>query len=118
MPTPAFPTLTAKAKTCPQEFVDNAIKSSTESGYVLARPRFTRNMLKFGPIQMVVDGTDLGLFQAFYDQVGTYTIFTWTHPTTATSYNVRFASPPKIAPLPDTLPTGRIYSIEYAVDQV
>lgn len=114
----AFPTLTAKARSCPQDFVDNSIKSPADAGYVLARPRFTRTLRKWGPIQLICTETDKGTFETFYLTVGTSTIFDWTHPLTDVVYQVRFSNPPKIGVMPDTNPANRFYSIEYSVDQV
>jgi hypothetical protein len=75
---------------------DNAVKGETDGGYINARPRNTRR-----PRRTFTTGwTDISHAVyleaiAFYDLVGTWKIFTWTDPTTATVYRVRFDKPPK-----------------------
>lgn len=113
----AFPNLSAKPRTCPSTQVDNTVRSPVEAGYVLTRPRFTRQLYKFGPMEIVCDATDKGLFEAFYQTVWTSTIFDWTHPISGTVYKVRFDAPPTITPL-EGRKANRYYTIDFTLAQV
>jgi hypothetical protein len=75
---------------------DNAVKGETDGGYVDARPRHTRKPRKI----FTTGWTDVNQAtyleaQAFYDQVGTWGVFTWKDPTTDVTYRVRFDKAPK-----------------------
>lgn len=110
----AFPTLTA-APVYPitENREDNTIKSSAESGYVLARPRFTRSRKNWGVSYRNVGSSDKSAIAGHYDAVGCSMIFSWTNPSDAAAYSVRYGKPPVI--------TQRIpgaWDIELALEQV
>lgn len=88
MSTPNFPALSCAPKSVTMTPVDNTIKSSTDAGYVLARPRTTRALYDFD-VTYLVDATDKGLLLAFDAQVTGATIFNWTYD--GTTYQVRFS---------------------------
>lgn len=69
-----------------------AMRNETDGGYTITRPRFTRK-----PVKTWTTGfTNLSLaqkevVQAFYEtKMGGAVSFTWTDPTSATTYVVRF----------------------------
>lgn len=75
---------------------DNAVKGETDGGYVYARRRSTRKPRK----TFTTGWTDLSHERylqaiAFYDQVGTWKVFTYKDPTTNVTYRVRFGAPLK-----------------------
>lgn len=90
---PAFPTLPVSPNLpIPNQAVDATIRSQAEKGYAQTRPRYTRKQQVFGPIKYnVLLQTEKDLIEAHDDLVGGWSIFTWTHPKTGTTHNVRFA---------------------------
>uniref|UniRef100_A0AAU6W0F5 Phage tail protein n=1 Tax=Pseudomonas phage Nican01 TaxID=3138540 RepID=A0AAU6W0F5_9CAUD len=96
-----FPAAMAKeqdSKYFAVEQEDNAIKGETDGGYINARPRHTRRPRK----TFTTGWTDVShatylIAQAFYDEVGTWKVFTYVDRTTGVTYRVRFDKPPKWA---------------------
>lgn len=75
--------------------IDNALKSSTDGGYVLSRPRYTRSPLrKFTTGFSDLTEAEKESLLTFFNTYGTYQIFQYTHPITAVQYDVRFEAPP------------------------
>lgn len=77
-----------------QGFVDNTVKSESESGYVHTRPRTTRKVLrtiKTGFTELSQAEADE--FDTFYQAHGTFQSFDYTHPTKGGVIKVRFQSP-------------------------
>jgi hypothetical protein len=114
----AFPTLSAAPRSCPESVIDDTIKTDTEAGYVQTRPRFTKIRRTFGPIQYLLNRADRDLLVAHDESVKGSTIFTWTHPITGTSYNVRYKSDGRVKtePLLDSSP--RLFSAEFSLEEV
>ena len=76
-------------------YIDNAIRSNTEGGYVKTRPRHTRGQLKKFQITWTdVSDADKEVIQSFFETVYTYSELEFTHPTEALDYSVRFEAPP------------------------
>lgn len=93
----AFPTLTsAPVYPITENRIDATIRSETDGGYTLARPRYTRSRRNFGVNYRNISSTDKGLIVTHWDAVGGSTIFTWTNPADSTAYSVRYAKPPVI----------------------
>lgn len=75
---------------------DNAIKGETDGGYINARPRHTRRPRKtFTTGYTDIAHADYLLAIEFYNQVGTWKVFTYVDRTTNVTYRVRFDKPPK-----------------------
>lgn len=78
-------------------YEDVGIRSSMEGGYVLTRPRHTRR-----PRRTWTTGfTDLSdankaTFESFFNEHGTFKVFTYTVKTTNEVVQVRFASVPDL----------------------
>jgi len=73
--------------------VDNTIRSNFEGGYELTRPRFTRRRRVFSFSYKYLPENDVNLLKSFYNQVGCYKAFNWTHPRTGEVITVRFTKP-------------------------
>lgn len=118
MPIPSFPTLAASFQSFPQQPIDDTISSQSEAGYKQTRPRFTRVIMTYGPIKMIVGDADKDALVSFHNTVRGSTIFTITHPATSTVLNVRFKSDGrlKIEPILDTRKTNRRYSVEFSLE--
>lgn len=110
----AFPTLSQAPVSCTTEIVDDTIKSQSEAGYVQTRPRFTRRMHKFAGIRYILEAADMALLMAHADTVKGSTIFAWTHPTSAVTYNVRYSPQPKSEPM---LNAPWLYSVEFGLEE-
>lgn len=75
---------------------DNAIKSETDGGYVNARARSSRRPRKtFTTGYTDIAHADYLIAQQFYDEVGTWKIFTYVDKTTGVTRRVRFEKPIK-----------------------
>lgn len=75
---------------------DVGIRSEMEGGYVLTRPRHTRNPRRTWKTGFTdLSNTDKETFEAFYNTNGTHTAFSYDLPVLATTVNVRFRSPPR-----------------------
>ena len=76
------------------ELEDAAVRSPFEGGYQQTRPRYTRARRRFG-VRYRLQSSDLWTLRTF--ELTTLRngadSFTWTHPTTSTSYTVRLAAP-------------------------
>lgn len=98
MPYPSFPDIQKPDlggfREIPPSFESNTISSPTEAGYRQTRSRFTRQPWRFA---LAWEGcpltpADYALLKTFFGTVNFGAgIFTWVHPFTGTSYNVRFA---------------------------
>jgi hypothetical protein len=71
---------------------DPAMRTETDSGWVLSRPRYTRLPRKtFVTGFTGISQADYTAFGNFYDsKFGGSSVFTWTDPTSGVTYNVRF----------------------------
>ena len=74
----AFPILSRGPKTVDVDFEVNEIKSKFESGYEHKRKKFTKTRKKFTVEYDILYSADKDLILAHFDEVGTYTAFTWT----------------------------------------
>ena len=93
-----FPTLSTlpDQSTFEEQRVDDTLRTPTDGGYVLTRPRNTRAPLRsfrFGYANL--SDADYALLDAFLTtvQVGG-DVFTWAHPFNGNTYQVRFQSAP------------------------
>lgn len=94
--------------------VDQALKSESEKGYVLARPRFTRTRKRFHVTYNVLEQEDKDALESFVETVkGDTGIFTWTHPQSGATYNVRFSKTPEFE-----LWTMRLWKTELELETV
>lgn len=114
-----FPILTSCPQSCPEQVVDDTISSQSEAGYKVTRPRFTRVFYVYGPVNYVMNSEDKEALQLFDAIVRGSTIFNWTHPITGEVKQVRFSSNgrPKFDPIPSSLPSNRLYSVDYIVEE-
>lgn len=102
---PAFPSLSKKPSwpmSPDGEIEDSTIRSQFEGGYELTRPRFTRSRRNWGVRYVMLSVADKNMLQFFEQNTvrGGADSFTWTHPTTGTSYTVRFTGPIKYTLVP------------------
>jgi phage-related protein len=109
-----FPTLTVKAQACPDEPIDDTLSSKSEGGYTNTRPRNTRQRRKFGPVKMILIEADWQALKTFDSQVGGWSIFNWTHPTTGTVHQVRFTARPKTDAI--RIKNGFMYPVEFTLE--
>lgn len=92
---PAYPTLSYDFDaTSFKESSENPVipPSSTEGGYTITRPRFTRRPRRtFMFRHLGISEADRLTLQNFWDDhYGGSLAFNWTHPVTSVVYNVRF----------------------------
>ncbi len=95
MPLPAFPNIAMPDVEIVEGFEDPAISTPFEAGYEQSRARFTRS--RNGPWQIKwrdqepLSAADYALLETFLKTTvrGGSLAFTWTHPVSGTSYNVR-----------------------------
>ncbi len=117
---PSFPSL-SKDPSWPMdpdgEIEDSTIRSPFEGGYELTRPRFTRDRRKWGVRYVMLSSSDASTLRTFEKTTvrGGADSFTWTHPTTSTSYTVRFAGPIRFTLVPPG--TGK-YNAEFTLREV
>lgn len=110
----AFPTLTSKpVYPITETRADNAIRSETEAGYTLTRPRFTRSRRNFAVAYRNISSTDRGLLVAHFDEATTSSVFSWTNPADSTVYQVRYARPISI-----TQRIPNVWDVEIELAQV
>jgi len=76
---------------------DDAIRSKTVDGYLVARARYTKPTKVFEVNYSYLSSTDKNTIQDLEDLVHVYTSFTWYHPISSTSYTVYFDEPIKYA---------------------
>ena len=75
---------------------DVGIRAEMEGGYVLTRPRHTRNPRRTWKTGFTdLSNTDKQTFEAFIVAQGTYKAFDYTIPVEGTVVNVRFKEVPK-----------------------
>ena len=89
----AFPILSRNPLNVMVTPIDEAIKSSTEGGYSLRRPRNTRKRSKFTVAYDTLPKVDRDAIKAHYDSVGTTTHFSWVDEDGITR-EVYYATPP------------------------
>lgn len=77
---------------------DSTIKSDQEAGYQITRQRYSRVRKKWNLTYQYLVDADYTALTTFIDVTvkGGADMFTWTHPITSVSYNVRFENPPVI----------------------
>ena len=96
----AFPTI-SKKPIMPLDFTreDSVLRSETDGGYVMTRPRFTRSRAIITVGYESLPDAEAYAIDDFYviDCANGSAIFQWTHPTRNTVYNVRFKEPVKIS---------------------
>ncbi len=92
-----FPTLTVSCSfPINEDREDSTIRSGYEAGYEHTRPRFTRTRRKFTIKYQNILADDKEDLEDFVDTVREGAdIFTWTHPLTSITYNVRFDPIPR-----------------------
>jgi len=96
---PAYPTLASKPQLpIQQKYVDATIRSApTEIGYEITRARNNRTRREWTVKYDLMTAADFALLEDFAMntvQMGAE-IFTWTHPATGVTYNVRFSAAPE-----------------------
>jgi hypothetical protein len=93
----AFPTLSINPVYPLKEGRDDfTIKSATEAGVVKTRARYTKSRKSFQVKYENMSTTDKNLLDAHITAVkGAADSFAWTHPASAVTYTVRYASPPE-----------------------
>ncbi len=69
--------------------VDNTLKSSTDAGYVQARPRTTRPIYDFD-VTLILNATDLAALRAHDALVTGASIFAWLNDDDGQTYQVRY----------------------------
>lgn len=73
---------------------DKTLKGEVEGGYTHARPRHTRKPRRtFKTGFTEITQAQMELLVSFYDDVGGYTKFNYTNPTTGVVHEVRFDKP-------------------------
>lgn len=76
---------------------DSTIKSKTESGYTITRSRYSKVRMIFEVNYSNLSQSDKDLLDTFIDIVLATDTFTWTHPSTGSTYTVRFDEIPEIS---------------------
>lgn len=85
----AFPTRAPSPQFFSQTVQKAQLQSPFEAGSVQSRPKHTKHRMRFTTGWEALTSTELSdLYTHFYTYVGT--TFSWTHPTTSTSYTVRY----------------------------
>lgn len=75
---------------------DVGLRSEMEGGYVLSRPRHTRNPRRTWTTGFTdLSNTDKGTFETFVNDHGTYKAFDYTLPVVGTIISCRFKTIPK-----------------------
>ena len=94
MPNPVFPPSLAPlqdSKYFKIDLEDKGLKGEVDGGYVNARPRHTRKPRKtFKTGFTELTQTQMDTLEAFFELVGTYSKFDYTHPIKGTVHQVRF----------------------------
>lgn len=94
-----FPTLSRNPSYPIEEESENMIiKDSSEAGYEVSRPRFTKRRKTWNLVYNALPTADVSTLDTFFIGTAGYgsTIFSWTNPADSASYNVRFSTPPKV----------------------
>lgn len=95
-----FPTLSLKPA-LPLDFEreDAVLRSESDGGYEMTRPRFTRNRMVFTLQYEDLPMAECLSLDSFYvdDCANGSVIFNWVHPGTGVSHKVRFKQPPKFS---------------------
>ena len=111
-----FPTLTAQPiYPLSQQREDAVIRNSSESGYVLTRPRFTRSRRSFDVVYNGMSSGDFITLEDFYvNSCGNGSaMFNWTHPETLEVLTVRFKEP-----ISSSLPIPNRCSVQMKLEEV
>ena len=74
-----FPTLSRRQVSVLTKFIDHKISHTSEGGYDHRRPRYRKNKRSFEVTYDLLPTADKDLLINFYDSVGTYKGFNWTH---------------------------------------
>ena len=111
-----FPNLTAKPNDCPSAPMENTISSVSEAGYAQTRPRTTRRRMTFGPVKMILSDADWALLYAHDVLVTGAVIFTWLHPVTNTSYQVRYSK--RVTETPINIGGRYLHNVEFTLETV
>lgn len=102
----AFPSIMAPSFPLDEATFKPQIRTEFEAGYVQSRPRCTRARSRFELTWKAMPEADLATLRTFFE---TYQgdNFDWTHPTSATTYDVRFSG--------DTLDAKLVFNGHYEV---
>jgi hypothetical protein len=116
----AFPTLSSGFQSFPEQPIDDTIKSDSDAGYTITRPRFTRIRRIFGPVDMVLNRVDRDALVAFDSTVKGSTIFTIAHPVTGELIKVRFKSDGRVKtePVLGSNPANRQFKASFTLEEV
>jgi hypothetical protein len=73
--------------------IASTIRSESEAGYVITRPRYTRTRKRWSLKWAMMSASDYTSLETFFNEttIGGANSFTWDHPITGTIYTVRFA---------------------------
>lgn len=95
---PAFPNIAPPSlSTSGQQedvYQDNRISSQADGGYMVSRPRYTRDIMGKNYVWTAMSNADYALFQPFA-QTNYANIFVWIDQDTGLPVNMQFISPPK-----------------------
>lgn len=99
------------------EFEDNTMRSDSDGGYEVTRPRFTRKPRKtFTTGFTELSQANYDLLVEFWEKYQGSLKFTWTDPTDLRAYTVRIEKPPTVT-YAGVGPT-RMYNVEVKLKQV
>jgi len=108
-----WPTIQAPSFPLEEEIIKPQIKTEFEAGYAQSRPRATVAKRRFRLVWKAMPDADFtSLASAFASDQGS--AFTWTHPSTSSSYTVRYAEDG----LRSTLQTTGLRSVSVTLEQV
>jgi len=98
---------------------DPTLKSEFEAGYTLTRAKFTRSRTVFTVQYENMPNADKETLKTFCDTVkGGSDSFTWTHPSTSTSYEVRFDKRPAFDLVGWSADVGFIWNVSFLLVQL
>jgi hypothetical protein len=82
-----------------QSIEDSTIRTTAEAGYVHTPPKFTRDRKAWAGITVkYLTDADVVTLDAFVQEVRVGAgIFSWIHPNTEVTHNVRLAGPPVVS---------------------
>lgn len=114
----AFPTLSTKPMVAPTpQRSDILITDGSEAGYEVSRPRYTKNRITFEVTHRGASQADVDALDAYFigDAAHGSAIFSWTHPDTSATYNVRLLPVPQYTPHDQG--NKRFFDITYKVKE-
>ncbi|MFT4064270.1 hypothetical protein [Paraburkholderia sp.] len=120
MTTPLFPLADLQDSSKYQVSQENqALASSMDGGYVMTRPRHTRQPRKTYQSGFAnLTESQKNTLQAFFDSVfGGSVIFNWTNPTDGTIKAVRFTTDTTLAFSYTGVGTTRLYDVTFKVQE-